>query len=78
MISKMSDFVGSHGKRSPDWILIQDISSRSKEAILAMDFLVNEASGLFQFVEVMLEDIARLVGDSREKAMPYQMTCGKG
>ena len=65
---KISDFVGSRGKRSPDWILIQDISSRSKEAILAMDFLVNEASGLFQFVEVMLEDIARLVGNSKEKS----------
>ena len=44
---KISDFVRNHGKRSPDWILTQDISSRSKEAILAMDFLVNEASGLF-------------------------------
>ena len=32
-----------------------------------MDFLVNEASGLFQFVEVMLEDIGRLVDDSRER-----------
>ena len=64
---KISDFVRNHGKRSPDWILTQDISSRSKEAILAMDFLVNEASGLFQFVEVMLEDIGRLVNDSRER-----------
>jgi two-component system, NtrC family, sensor kinase len=69
-----SSLVESSGKASHAWRSADEVLSRGRNLILAMDFFSNEPSGLFGFVERMLDDMQdSIISLKEDPAIPMDL-----